>query len=202
MNYAYHEVKTFIATEEFDTARHYEVFSKRAYINGGCLGHESAGIVNRRILECRSGWTETALYLHILRGTLTVLLYRYGELYAKNPAEKLIFRLCLQDKARHLAYGMAHVKYATDSKGQDYSLSLLHLIDSAEKDMALEFEDPILWEALAIVFGGGVDKMSVGSVIVRDLKQRYVGDYIRRMRWLGIDKTEDNLEPGLKQYLQ
>ncbi|SVC01496.1 uncharacterized protein METZ01_LOCUS254350, partial [marine metagenome] len=193
MNYSYHEVKVFLATQAFDAARHYEVFSKRAVYNGGCLGHESVGIVNRRIIECRSGWTETALYLYFLRGSLTTLLYRYGELYSKNPAEKLFFRLCLQDKSRHVAYGMAHVKYAIDSKGEDYSESLLRFISSAETDIALEFQDPILWEALAIIFGGGIDKISDGMRIVRGLKERYVSEYMKRMRWVGIDKTEDNL---------
>ena len=201
MNYAYHEVKTFLATELFDSGRHYSAFRQRALANGGRLGLESPGHINRRILESRSGWTETALYLYILRGTLTLLLYRYGEAYAHYPAEKQLFRSCMQDKARHMAYGMAHLKYAVDEKGPDYALGLRGLMGGVERDLASEMKDPVLWEALAIIFGGGLENISSGMEVVRELQKRYVNDYMARMQWVGIDKTLDNLAPGLATYV-
>ena len=56
MNYAYYEVKTFLATELFDSGRHYAAFRQRALANGGGLGLESPGHINRRLLESRAGW--------------------------------------------------------------------------------------------------------------------------------------------------
>ena len=143
MNYAYHEVKGFLATEIFDTARHYTVFRRRALANGGSLGLESPGQINRRLLESRAGWTETALYLYILRGTLTLLIYRYGEAYARNWTDKLLFRHCMEDKARHMAYGMAHLKYAVEQRGPDYGLGLQRLMGGVERDLASEMGDPV-----------------------------------------------------------
>ena len=201
MNYAYHEVKTFLATELFDSGRHYAAFRQRALANGGGLGLESPGHMNRRLLESRAGWTETSLYLYILRGTLTLLLYRYGEAYAHNPAEKQLFRRCIQDKSRHMAYGMAHLKYAIDEKGPDYAFGLRRLMGGVERDLASEMKDPVLWEALAIFIAGGVDHMDSGMAEVTNLRRRYIEEYLTRMKWIGVDKTSENLDQDLAVYL-
>ncbi len=201
MNYAYYEVKTFLATELYDSARHYDVFRKRALANGGALGLESPGLINRRIIESRAGWTETAVLMYLLRGPFTLMLYRYGEAYALNPAEKILFRLSAQDKARHLAYGMTHVRYAISQKGDDYALGLLRMMSGVERDLVTEMKDPVLWEALAIIFGGGLENISSGMDVVRDLQRRYVNEYMARMQWAGIDKTLANLAPDLAAYV-
>ena len=201
MNNVYHEVKTFLASELYDSARHFDVFRRRALANGGNLGLESPGQINRRLLESRAGWTETALLLYILRGTFTLILCRYGEAYAHNPAEKYMFRRCMEDKARHIAYGMAHVKYACDEKGEDYALGLSKVMRGAEGDQAREMKDPVLWEALAIVFGGGVPHMAKGMETVKVLQKQYIEQYLARMRWIGIDKNAENMGPGLADYL-
>lgn len=202
MNYAYHEVKAFLATELFDTGRHYTVFRRRALANGGSLGLESPGHMNRRLLESRAGWTETALYLYILRGTLTLLIYRYGEAYARNWTDKFLFRRCMEDKARHMAYGMAHLKYAVEHRGPDYALGLQRLMGGVERDLASEMKDPVLWEALAIIFGGGVRDIVAGMEVVKDLQQQYIEQYLTRMKWIGVGKTRDNLNSDLAAYLR
>ena len=106
MNYAYIEPKMFLATQEFDSARHFEAMRHRALCNGGALGLESAGFMNRRMVETRAGWPEVSVSLYIARGTLSLLLYRFGTHFAANPVDRKLFALCLQDKARHMAYGM------------------------------------------------------------------------------------------------
>ena len=188
MNYAYHEVKTFLATEIFDTGRHYSAFRQRALANDGALGLESSGHINRRLVEVRAGWTEAALYLYIIRGPLTLLLYRYGEAYAYNPTDKYLFRRCLEDKARHMAYGMAHVKYAVEHQDEGFAKGLSNLMQGVEHDVGLELKDPVLWEALAIIFGGGLANISAGMEVVKDLQKRYIEEYLARMEWVGIPR--------------
>lgn len=201
MSYGYHEVKNFLATEVFDAARHFEAFRLRAVANGGALGLESPGLINRRLLESRAGWTETALYLYILRGSLTLLLYRYGEAYAHNATDQMLFRRCLQDKARHLAYGMAHLRYAIQHKGPDYILGLQRVLIGVEYDLATEMRDPVLWEALAIICGSGIQHLPAGMAIVKHLQQQYLEDYLRRLQWLGVAKTVQDLAPELQAYI-
>ncbi len=202
MNYAYHEVKTFLASEIWDSGRHYTAFRQRALANGGGLGLESPGHINRRLMEVRAGWTEAAVYLYIIRGPMTLLLYRYGEAYATNPADKYLFRRSMEDKARHIAYGMAHVKYAVEHQDAGFGMGLNNLMRGVERDMGLELKDPTLWEALAIVFGGGLGNITGGMEVVRDLQQRYIEEYLARMQWAGIGKTEANLSLDLGAYLR
>ena len=202
MNYAYHEVKTFLASQFFDTGRHYSAFRQRALANGGALGLESAGQFNRRLVEARAGWTEVVILLYIIRGSLTLLLYRYGEAYARNKADKYLFRRCLEDKARHMRYGMQHLKYAVDHREPNFALGLNNLMRGVERDLVQDMKDPVLWEALAIIFGGGVANISEGMEIVNRFKQEYIEQYLTRMQWAGIGKTEDNLAPDLAVYLR
>ena len=202
MNYAYHEVKTFLASEIFDTGRHYTLFRRRALHNDGSLGLESAGQFNRRMMETRPGWTEVGMFLYMVRGPLTLLLYRYGEAYARNRADKFLFRKCMEDKARHMAYGMAHVKYAVDNQPPGFGQGLGNLMRGVERDLVRDLKDPVLWEALAIIIGGSVANMAQGMAVVEDFKQRYIEDYLKRMQWAGINKTEANLSPDLAAFLR
>ncbi|MGQ4808102.1 hypothetical protein NKDENANG_01469 [Candidatus Entotheonellaceae bacterium PAL068K] len=201
MCYGYHEVKSFLATQAFDAARHFEAFRQRAVAHGRALGMESPGLINRRILEVRGGWTETALVLYIVRGTLTLWLYRYGEAQAHNAAEKRLFRRSLQDKARHLAYGLAHLKYAIEQKGTGYALGLKRLLIGVERDLAKEMQDPVLWEALAILCAGGLRHIEAGMAVVRRLQHQYIDDYLRRLQWVGIAKAPEELTSELQAYL-
>ena len=202
MNYAYHEVKTFLASEIFDAGRHYTVFRQRALLNDGSLGLESAGQFNRRMMETRPGWTEVSMFLYLVRAPLTLLLYRYGEAYASSKADKFLFRKCMEDKARHLAYGMAHVKYAVANQEPGFGMGLNNLMRGVERDLVQDLKDPVLWEALAIIIGGGVANIAEGMAVVRDLQQRYIKDYLKRMQWAGLNKTEANLAPELAAFLR
>ena len=199
MSYGYHEVKLYLATEMMDAARHHEVFRKRALINGGGLGLESVGGVNRMILESRGGWSETSLFLHLLRGTYTMTIYRYGEAFATNPADKFIFGHCLQDKARHLAYGMAHLRYAI-THAPDKALVFQRLLSVAEAVMARDLNDPVLSEALAVVMGGGLEGAQAGMRQVRRLMGDFVGQYLRYAEQLGISRGEF-ISGGLARFL-
>ena len=202
MNYAYIEPKMFLATQEFDAGRHSEVMRHRALSNGGTLGLESPGMLSRRMMETRAGWPETAVPLYMARGLLTMLLYRFGAHYATNPADRKIFSLGLQDKARHLAYGQGFLKFSVALQGADFATSLRRTLGSIEKDMAGEMKDPVLWEAMAIIAGGSVSEMKNGMVAVRRLRADYIRQYVARLRYVGIGKQESALHPELIEVMQ
>ena len=202
MNYAYIEPKMFLATQEFDSARHFEAMRHRALCNGGALGLESPGMLSRRMMETRAGWPEVSVSLYIARGTLTMLLYRFGTHFATNPVDRRIFGLCLQDKARHMAYGLAMLKLTVAVKGVDFGVSLRRILGSIEKDMASEMKDPVLWEAMAIISGGSVNGMAEGKAAVDRLRSDYVRQYLARLQYAGIDKQESALHPELTAVLR
>ncbi len=200
MSYGFHEVKLFLATETFDAARHFEVFRKRALVNGGGLGLESPGFVNRWLLESRGGWTETCALLHLLRGLLTRTIYRYLAAYAPSPVELMIGRRAMQDKTRHIAYAMNHMHYAVT-----HVLGIAsHLnagLAQAELATVRDDNDPVLWEALACVFGGGVHAMDAGMKVVKAMRRTYVEDYLKHLDWIGIDHRAA-LAPNYKAVLE
>ena len=202
MNYAYIEPKMFLATQEFDAARHFEAMRHRALCNGGGLGLESPGMMSRRMLETRAGWPEVAVSLYLARGTMTMLLYRFGMHYATNAVDRKLFGLSLQDKARHMAYGMAMLKLTIAVKGVDFGVSLRRILGSIEKDMAGEMKDPVLWEAMAIIAGGSVAGMTEGMTAVNNLRTHYVRQYLTRLHYVGIQKQESALHPDLAAVLQ
>ncbi len=202
MNYAYIEPKMFLATQEFDSARHFEAMRHRALCNGGALGLESPGMMSRRMVETRAGWPEVAVSLYIARGTMTMLLYRFGMHYATNAVDRKLFGLSLQDKARHMAYGMAMLKLTVAVKGVDFGVSLRRILGSIEKDMAGEMKDPVLWEAMAIIAGGSVAGMTEGMTAVNKMRTHYVRQYLTRLHYVGIQKQESALHPDLVTVLQ
>lgn len=104
------EVKSFLATQIMDEARHQEVFRKRAIAGGGLL-HAAPGFewALTAILNAPTHTMGTFL-LNLLGEGLVLSIFRSGEMIAKTHVDKEIFRRCLQDEARHVSYGVLEFK--------------------------------------------------------------------------------------------
>lgn len=201
MAYGYHEVKQFLATASFDAARHFEAFRKRALANGGGLGLEGPGEVNRMILESRGGWTEAVTYLFLLRGTFTLTMLRYLERAASSEAEQSLYRHTLEDKARHLSYAFEHLQYAIAHQS-DMRLILQQLMFIGHSIFARELKDPVLREALAIVLAGGLDDAATeGIAVYRTMMGDFLRRYLDTCAWLGVDIDVKLMPPRLTQFL-
>ncbi len=77
---------------------------------GGGLGLQSTGWSFRSITDSRN-FTEMVAVQMVLQDSFTLTQYQYCERYAPSAPEKYMFRMAMQDKARHIAYGIAHLKY-------------------------------------------------------------------------------------------
>lgn len=199
LSYGFYEVKAFLASQVSDAARHCEAFRKRALANGGGLGLESRGEINRVILETSGGWSEVCLFLYLMRGSFALTLYRYGEAFAHNPAEKMLFSRCIQDKSRHIAYGLEHLRYALTH--QKDSVEFKRLLIVGEFHLIKDLEDPVLPEALAIIFGGGVKGAQQGMKKVHRLLGDFVEQYLTYSDWLGLNRR-GKLPEELSKYLE
>jgi len=201
MSYGYYEVKQFLATATFDCARMIEALRKRALANGGGLGVEGRGLVNRMILESRGGWTESAVYLYLIRGTFTMHVLRGLLNAAHNDAERTIFAHAIEDQARHLTYGYDHIKYAIAHRAGEADI-IQTLLSLGEVMMGAELEESTIKPALAIVFGGGI---AGGRTIGMETYLHLVGDFVRNYlavcEWIGVPRAE-MLHPLLKKYLE
>jgi len=201
MSYGYYEVKQYLATTSFDCARNIEALRKRALSNGGGLGLESRGSVNRMILESRGGWTESVAYLYLLRGTYAMQILRGLLVHAHNDAERFIYSHMIQDHARHLTYGYDHLKYAITH--QDGEAGIMQtLLTIGEAMMGTELNDPVMRSAMAIIMGGGVETgRTEGMDAYLHLVGDFVRDYLGVCEWLGVPR-EERLHPNIKKYLE
>jgi len=203
MSYGYHEVKLYLSTAAFDYARQFEVFRKRAMCNGGGLGLQSPGYFHRAIIDARA-WTEASAVLHIFSNSNLMGLYEIGAYVAHNEAESLIFRLCMQDVGRQLAYGIQHLRYFL-SKKIDRRAEVHNYLNKAEAVFVFEEEKDVpLREALIILLGGGTKQEQVADGIAKleYFKRRWVRDYVSRLAAAGFPERREKLHPSLKKYIE
>lgn len=200
ISYGYHEVKLYLATTIFENARAVESFRKRALSNGGGLGLQSPGWGFRSIVDSRN-FTEMAVIQMVLQDSLTLAEYAFGEKYAKNAAEKYIFGHVLQDKARHVAYGVTHLKYVLMHR-PDRRDEMHRYLDKGE-GMLLQDDrkGPETREAFALYFGGGKAEMAAGLAAYGEMRRTFVEQYLARLKWATLERR-DRLDAGLRKFIE
>jgi len=197
LSYGYHEVKLYLSTTIFEGARHAELFRKRALSNGGGLGLQSTGWGFRSVTDARN-FTEMIAVQMVLQDSFTLVQHQYCEAYAPSAPEKLIFRMAMQDKARHLAYGVGHLKYVLLHRAERRQ-ELDRYLDKGEALLIADDKDTATREAFAILFGGGKEKIHEGLQVYEQMRRRQVRQYLERLRSATIERAP-NLNPALRAY--
>jgi hypothetical protein len=137
----------------------------------------------------------------VLHDSLTLAEYQFGEKYARNDAEKFIFARCLQDKARHVAYGITHLKYVLMHR-IDRREELQRYLDKGEGMLVTDdAKDSATKAAFAIYFGGGKANVTEGLASYNAMRAQFVNQYLERLKWATLDRTE-RLNPGLKAFIE
>jgi hypothetical protein len=137
----------------------------------------------------------------VLNDSLTVAEYAYGEKHARNDAEQFIFARSLQDKARHVAYGITHLKYVL-MRRQDRREELHRYLDKGEGMLVTDdTKDSATKAAFALYFGGGKANLSQGLAEYRAMRATFVRQYLERLKWATLDRTE-RMNPGLRAFIE
>jgi hypothetical protein len=186
------EVKSFLATQIMDESRHQEVFRKRCLIGGGLM-HAAPGFewALKAILDSPSHTMGTFL-LNLLGEGLVLSMFRSGEMIAKTHTDKEIFRLCMQDEARHVSYGVMEFKCYIDSHpSREVAIANLHrFADVGEQVIMTAFSEPALTESLAVLLGGGLKNIDKGMEGVAMMWKMFVDEYLQRCARAGFDRAE------------
>jgi len=190
----YHEVKLFLSTVVYEAARQFEGYRKRAMLNGGGMMLESPGQMNRAVLETYAGWSQTVMGLWMVRGALQHEILNYMTVYGPSEADRELARRLIPDRIRASAYAVSHIKFAI-SKRPEIVAAFHAWLNGVEIAQARDMRDPVLWEALAIIFGGGVHGMDEGMKIVQKLQQDFVRTYLDRCKQAGIDRSQVMMPP-------
>ncbi len=188
INHDFHEVKLFLATQIMDEARHLDVFRKRALANGG--GLLSASPRQEELLAAilqAPDYTTASALMHIFGEGFVLTLFRQGEWLAPTEVEKTIFRLCMQDEARHVAYGVKHLQYFLE-RHPEREEEIHEILDLGEQAMFALTLEPQTSEPRAILAGGGLANIELGMARMAFVYSKQVREYLSRLEVAGIER--------------
>jgi len=107
----FREVMQVLAIQAADEARHIEVFTRRALLKRKELGlSTTGGQASLQTLVEEPSFAIASFLLSVLgEGTFLNLLW-FLERVAPDPITSAVCRLAAQDEARHVAFGMSHLR--------------------------------------------------------------------------------------------
>ena len=202
----YFEPRNVLLAQVMDEARHMDVFRKRALANGGGLTEATggtAGVVGS--IDLARDFTEMSSRLHISGEGAVLTIFRMGELMAYNDAEKAIYRLCAQDEARHVAFGVMHMRYMAETAPERREEIECYL-DEAERQIMAGSQNPAGAQtqsssALSILLGGGRDKTDEGIKRLQAIRKRQFQEYVKRVRSAGFGDRFENGRSRIKELI-
>ncbi|MHB8671222.1 MAG: ferritin-like domain-containing protein [Acidimicrobiales bacterium] len=113
----FREVVALLAVQLADEARHVEVFTRRALLRGSELGVSGAGgRASLQTLLDEPDFSTASFLLSVLGEGTFLHLLAFLERHAPDPVTAQVARLALQDEARHVAFGMAHLEQVVSSQ--------------------------------------------------------------------------------------
>ena len=196
INHEFVEAKMFLCTQVMDEARHTEVFRKRALANGGGLGKATAVIERflQLILDAES-YDEGSALMHLLGEGIVLSLFRAGAALSPSPVEQQIFRLCMQDEARHVAYGTMHLRYAVDHD-PDVAEEIHEALDHGEQVLIDFGTAPDVSTALAVLLAGGTEHVEDrGFPLSMELTKKQLTSYLARCERAGLGRLDRTTIP-------
>jgi hypothetical protein len=189
MNNQFHEVKHFIATQAIDEARHAEVFRKRA-LAGGVGLMEALPQAEHALKAILDGdtYSEASAFMHLLAEGNVLTLFRFSEYISPTPVDKRMFQLVMQDEARHVSYGLQHLKWIIDNCPE--RKEQLHLALEEAENFTLNQFDSALFEAMIVLAGKGTkpEQIKKGIEVVGVLQVKQVEEYFSRLRRAGFEE--------------
>ena len=189
----YSEVALLLATQVKDEARHIEVYTKRALANGGGLQYVDASTQwALKSLIGQENYLKASFLLHLVgEGTFLDLLGFIADV-APDPVTRDILVRTRRDEARHVGYGVSHVRYLLR---QDPGMAD-ELLEAAEERAsflrATAGANPFLQRSLAVLAGGGAAEAQLesGRGIVREFYQKMHETRIGRLMTAGLDEDK------------
>jgi hypothetical protein len=107
----FREVLQVLAIQQADEARHIEVFTRRALQSGLPLGLSTVGgQASLQTLLDEPDFALASFLLSVLGEGSFVHLLGFLHVHAPDPCTAAIMKLAAQDEARHVAFGMAHLR--------------------------------------------------------------------------------------------
>jgi len=189
----YREVVEVLAVQIVDEARHAEAFTRRAEAGGNGLGTTavSGQLSLQTLLEEPDFTTATFLLCVMGEGTFLTLL-KFLEEHAPEAVTATLARLAHRDEARHVAFGMEHLRYVLEREPERRA-SLAAAVERRSRMLAaVSGLSPYVYDALTVLAGGGISPVRVreGARQVALLHREMDRARRERLQSLGFDTQE------------
>lgn len=189
----FREVLQLLAIQAADEARHVEVFTRRARMKRAEPGLSTVGgqLSLKTILD-EPDFALSAFLLAVLGEGSFVVLLRFLETHGPDPVTRAVARLAAQDEARHVAFGMAHLRRHA---GLDPRLRE-RLVDAvARRHDALVNTSGLneeVRDALVLLAAGAFEPAAIerGSALVQEMEREMEAGRTRRLVRLGFAEPE------------
>jgi hypothetical protein len=191
----FREVLQLLAIQAADEARHIEVFTKRALLLRKDLGLSTAG--GQASLKTLLEEPDFALAFFLLsvlgEGSFLGLLWFLHE-NAPDPVTRQVARLAAQDEARHVAFGLAHLRRHLDADPAlrpRLAAAVERRHDALQDTAGLNEE---VFDALVVLAAGSWEPLAIASGFERVAKLQRDMDQARRQRLQKLGFEEDEAE--------
>lgn len=191
VNPAYAEVLLWLASHVHDEARHVEVFTKRALVNGGRAYALASAERSLHTLLRERDFTASALLLNVLGEGSFIDLLDFVAAHAPDAATAAAARLAHRDELRHVRFGISHVRQAL-ARDPDARSRLVGAVEArAAQLLGLTGISPLVTEALTVMAAGSLQpaQLSEGAAAVRALVRRTAEHRIARLEEAGFDRA-------------
>jgi len=189
----YREVVEVLAVQIVDEARHAEAFTRRAEAGRNGLGTTAvSGQLSLQTLLEEPDFTTAAFLLCVMgEGTFLTLL-RFLEEHAPEAVTATLARLALRDEARHVAFGMEHLRYVLAREPERRALLAAAVERRGRMLAAVSGLSPYVYDALTILAGGGISPAQVreGARQVALLHREMDRARRERLQSLGFETEE------------
>ena len=197
ISYGFHEVKLYLSTQVFEQARHVEAFRKRALANGGGLGVQMPGFMNRTVYATFK-FTEYVTYVNILRGSFLLALCEWGDRLGRSQADRQLFEYTANDLRRHLAFGVDHLKHYLRHSSADQA-RVNTWLGRGEAMMAADLQrDKPLREAFILALG---DTVLEGKDGLKQLRRAQLDKYLAMLEAATVYNHEADLIPAFRNVI-
>ncbi|HUP76593.1 MAG TPA: ferritin-like domain-containing protein [Acidimicrobiales bacterium] len=160
----FREVMQLLAIQVADEARHIEAFTRRAMLSGRPLGLSTVG--GRQSLQTLIDEPDFAISTFLLsvlgEGTFLSLL-SFLEAHAPDPITRRVAQLALQDEARHVAFGIAHLRVQLDAE-PELRARLVAAVERRHDALAQTsgLNDEV-FDGLVLLAAGSLDPSAIAS---------------------------------------
>ena len=146
-------------------------------------------------LRDADSFSEMSVALHLVAEGNVLTLFRFSEYLSPTDVDKKIFRLVMQDEARHVGYGMQHFKYVLEHFPEKREVLHAHL-DEAENISFAGAAATEVTESFIILAGGGMKKENIeeGIKVTTQFNLKQMHEHFERLEKCGMPERKRALE--------